>query len=107
VRPGGAYRIRFQTPDGGEHEVSGRYEEVDPPHRLAFSWAWHSTPERVSRVCIELRPVAGGTELHFRHERFFDQEARDNHERGWTGTLAKLERWLSCGSGPAGSGRRG
>ena len=107
VRAGGAYRIRFRTPDGEEHEVSGRYEEVDAPQRLAFSWAWHSTPERVSHVCIELRSVPGGTELHFLHERFFDLQARDNHERGWTGTFAKLERWLSSDSGPADSGRRG
>ena len=107
VRPGGAYRIRFRTPDGEEHEVGGRYEEVEAPRRLVFSWAWHSTPERVSRVCIELQPVPGGTELAFLHDRFFDQAARDNHERGWTGTLAKLERWLTSGSDCADSCRRG
>jgi hypothetical protein len=31
----------------------------------------------------------------FRHEQFFDEAARDGHERGWTGTLAKLERFLA------------
>jgi uncharacterized protein YndB with AHSA1/START domain len=107
VRVGGTYRIRFRTPDGEEHEVGGRYEEVEPPRRLVFSWAWHTTPERVSRVCVALRPVPGGTELDFLHERFFDRAARDNHERGWLGTLAKLERWLTSGSDCAGSGRRG
>ena len=107
VRVGGSYRIRFRTPDGEEHEVGGRYEEVEPPRRLAFSWAWHSTPERISRVCIQLRPVPGGTELEFVHERFFDQAARDNHQRGWAGTLAKLEEWLSGGTDRAGSCRPG
>ena len=106
ARPGGPYRIRFRTPDGEEHEVAGHYDEVEAPRRLAFTWAWHTTPERVSRVRIELRPVPGGTELDFLHERFFDEAARDNHERGWTGTLAKLERWLNSGSGSADSGRR-
>ena len=91
VREGGRYRIRFHTPDGEQHEVSGVYQEVVEHRRLCFSWAWQSTPERVSRVTIELRPVDGGTELDFVHDRFFDQAARDNHERGWTGTFAKLD----------------
>ena len=107
VRPGGRYRIRFRTPDGEQHEVGGVYETVEWGRELAFSWAWHSTPERVSRVRIRLQPVPGGTELQFLHDRFFDQAARDNHERGWTATLVKLEGWLTSGSGCAGSGRRG
>ena len=94
VRVGGAYRIRFRTPDGEEHGVSGTYHKVELHRRLSFSWAWQSTPERVSRVTIELRPVEGGTELAFVHDRFFDRAARDNHERGWTGTLAKLDALL-------------
>lgn len=94
VRVGGAYRIRFRTPDGEEHGVSGVYEEVIENRRLVFSWAWQSTPERVSRVAIELRAVEGGTELRFLHDRFFDQAARDNHERGWSGTFAKLDALL-------------
>lgn len=96
VRPGGRYRIRFHTQDGEEHEVSGIYEKVVAERRLVFSWAWRSTPERVSRVTLELRPVAEGTELDFRHERFFDAAARDGHQRGWTATLVKLEAWLQA-----------
>jgi uncharacterized protein YndB with AHSA1/START domain len=95
VRAGGRYLIAFHTQDGEEHEVSGEYQEVEINRRLSFTWAWKSTPDRVSRVMIELRPTAEGTELDFRHDRFFDQEARDNHERGWTGTFAKLESFLA------------
>lgn len=91
VREGGRYRIRFHTPDGEEHEVSGTYETVEPGRRLVFSWAWRSTPERVSRVTMTLRSVAEGTELDFRHERFFDEAARDGHRRGWTATFEKLD----------------
>lgn len=95
VRAGGRYRIAFRTRDGEEHEVSGEYQEVETNRRLSFTWAWKSTPERVSLVTIELRPTAQGTELDFRHDRFFDKQARDNHERGWTGTFAKLESFLA------------
>ena len=107
VRPGGNYRIRFRTPDGQEHEVGGTYEEVVPNERLAFTWAWHSTPERVSRVLLTLHPIAGGTELQVLHHRFVDAGARSNHERGWTATLANLARWLTSGSGSVDNGRRG
>jgi len=107
VRPGGRYRVRFHTPDGEQHEVSGVYEKVEPPHLLEFSWAWHSTPERVSRVRVQLRPVPGGTELELLQDRFFDQAARANHERGWTATLEKLGRCLTGGSDCPDSGRRG
>jgi uncharacterized protein YndB with AHSA1/START domain len=91
VCEGGRYHIRFSTADGEVHDVSGVYQEVLPHRRLSFSWAWKSTPERVSRVTIELKPVEGGTELELVHDRFFDQAARDNHERGWSGTVAKLD----------------
>jgi uncharacterized protein YndB with AHSA1/START domain len=94
VRVGGRYRIAFRTADGQAHDVSGEYHEVMPPRRLSFTWAWKSTPERVSLVTIELTPVAQGCEMDFRHERFFDEAARDAHERGWTGALAKLGRML-------------
>jgi uncharacterized protein YndB with AHSA1/START domain len=95
VRVGGRYRISFEG-DGGEyHEVGGVYREVVPNQRLVFSWAWHSTPERESLVTVQLKPDGAGTLLTFRHEQFFDQTARDNHERGWTELLGKLESYLA------------
>lgn len=32
--------------------------------------------------------------MRFRHEDFFDEAARDSHQKGWTGTLARLDRLL-------------
>jgi uncharacterized protein YndB with AHSA1/START domain len=75
--------------------VQGAYLEVVPPRRLVFTWTWpNSTPERESLVTIVLRAVAQGTALEFRHDRHFDEAVRDNHLRGWTGSLAKLGQWL-------------
>ena len=95
VRVGGRYRISFKGQDGEYHEVGGAYREVVPNERLVFSWAWHSTPERESLVTITLKPDGDATMLTLHHERFFDEKARDGHERGWTGTLEKLARYLS------------
>jgi len=95
VRVGGRFRLSFKTGDGEYHEVSGVYQEVVPDQRLVFSWAWHSTPERESLVAISLRADRDGTLLTLHHEQFFDQAARDGHERGWTGTLDTLEKYLA------------
>ena len=95
VRPGGRYTIAFRTPDGEEHRVSGAYDEVAAPRKLSFSWAWQSTPERVSFVTVTLHAEGRGTRMSLRHERFFDQAARDNHMRGWTMTIAKLDRVMA------------
>jgi uncharacterized protein YndB with AHSA1/START domain len=95
VRVGGRFRIGFKTGDGEYHEVGGVYREVVPNRRLVFSWAWHSTPERESLVSISLQPDGDGTLLTVHHEQFFDQAARDGHERGWTGTLDKLEKYFA------------
>lgn len=95
LRVGGNYRISFSSVQGEYHEVGGVYREVVPNERLVFSWAWHSTPERESQVTVALKPDGDATLLTFHHEQFFDQAARDNHERGWTELLAKLERYLA------------
>jgi uncharacterized protein YndB with AHSA1/START domain len=95
VRPGGRYRLRFKTEDGECHEVAGVYREVIPDSRLVFTWAWHSTPERQSLVTVTVVRDGEGTLLTLNHEQFFDETARDGHQRGWTGTLEKLDRYLS------------
>src|SRR5260370_26708823 len=63
-RVGGRFRVRFRTLDGREHEGSGEYLEVERPKRLAMTWRWMlgSGDPGVSRVEIDLRAVAGGTE---------------------------------------------
>jgi uncharacterized protein YndB with AHSA1/START domain len=95
VRVGGHFRISFKTANGEYHEVGGKYLEVTPNHRLVFSWAWHSTPERQSQVTVALREEGDVTLLTLTHDKFFDEAARDGHIRGWTGTLDKLERMFA------------
>jgi uncharacterized protein YndB with AHSA1/START domain len=96
VRAGGRYHVAFRTQDGEEHDVSGVYQEVIPHRKLSFTWAWKSTPDRVSLVTIELMPDGTGCELRFRHDRFFDQAAADSHRRGWTATFDKLDRFIEA-----------
>jgi uncharacterized protein YndB with AHSA1/START domain len=95
VRVGGRYAVNFFTEDGEEHYVSGVYREVVPNQRLMFTWAWRSTPERESLVTVLIRPDGDGSVLTLIHENFFDEAARDGHERGWSGCLDKLVRYLA------------
>jgi uncharacterized protein YndB with AHSA1/START domain len=94
LRVGGRYSISFEATDGEKFKVGGVYREVVPHERLVFSWAWHSTPERESLLTISLKPDGAGTLLTLHHEQFFDQAARDGHEKGWTELLGKLEQFL-------------
>jgi uncharacterized protein YndB with AHSA1/START domain len=96
LRVGGRYHIAFVTRDGERHDVSGVYREVEQTRKLVFSWAWRSTPERESLVSLLLEPDGDGTRLVFRHEQFFDETARDNHRRGWTGAFHRFERYLQA-----------
>jgi uncharacterized protein YndB with AHSA1/START domain len=94
LRVGGHYRIVTRLPDGGTNDVSGQYQEVVQNSRLVFTWAWASTPERVSRVSIEFVARDAGTTLCFVHDRFFDDQARANHERGWSSLFEQLDAFV-------------
>ena len=94
-RVGGQFNVIMRSVSGDEHNVSGAYHEVIPNEKLVFTWAWRSTPERESLVTVIFKPDGAGTALTLTHEQFFDEEARDAHKSGWSGSLDKLERY--CG----------
>jgi len=103
VRVGGRFRVVFGGADGKAHECAGVYKEVVPNRKLVFTWTWpNSTPERESLVTIIFREVPNGTELAFKHEQLFDEKVRDDHQRGWTGALGKLEGYLGFSIAPQG-----
>ncbi|MEW6598950.1 MAG: SRPBCC domain-containing protein [Pseudomonadota bacterium] len=92
---GGAYRVRFQTGDGQQHEAFGQVLDIDPPYRLTMSWAYAhgGEPEeagRTSRLEFVLRAIDGGTELTFTQTDLKNEVSRQNHEHGWAGAFAKL-----------------
>jgi uncharacterized protein YndB with AHSA1/START domain len=91
LRVGGRFRVQFWDPANEHHSVSGIYRELVPHRKLAFSWAWQSTPERESLVTIDLDPIDDGTMLTLTHEQFFSEQARDDHGRGWGMALDRLE----------------
>ncbi len=98
LRVGGRYTVVVHTEDGEEHYVSGVYREVVPNEKLVFTWAWRSTPERESLVTVHLKADGDHTIMTFIHEQFFDEQARDRHEHGWTGSFVKLANHIEAGA---------
>jgi uncharacterized protein YndB with AHSA1/START domain len=99
ARVGGAYRVHFRTLDGRDHEACGEFLELIPPRRIVMSWSWAFGGEleeggRISRVEIELTPIANGTELTFTHAGLRSEASEKSHAQGWTGAFDKLVRHL-------------
>ena len=93
VRVGGAYCIAMSGEAKGNCEravVSGVYTEVVPDVRLAFTWQTSKDPHGETRVTVEFRDTAEGTEITLTHTGFSTDEVAAQHEAGWLGCLDKL-----------------
>lgn len=95
LRVGGRYFIRMVMAND-EHYSSGVYREIVPNEKLVFTWAWKSTPERESLVTVTIKPDGDGSIMTLLHEQFFDEAARDNHNRGWTVIIDRLAQLLEA-----------
>lgn len=89
---GGEYRFDMKTPMGTA-SVAGRYVEIAPPDRIAFTWSWLDDEEWEpvdSLVVCEFKEVGQATELRLVHTGFPSLESRNRHQEGWCGSLDKL-----------------
>jgi uncharacterized protein YndB with AHSA1/START domain len=91
---GEPYRIEMQPPEGDAFHVGGEFREVDPPSRLAFTFAWEPPdPDDVENL-VELSLTERGesTEVRMRQEPFRTEARRELHRNGWSESFDKLER---------------
>jgi uncharacterized protein YndB with AHSA1/START domain len=83
ARPGGVFRCDIN----GENVASGEYLEVEPPHRVLFSWGWEGadsvTAPGSSRVEILLEPDGDGTSVRLIHSELPSADAAARHREGW------------------------
>lgn len=94
LRVGGEYQIDMHG-EGAVHVHTGKYLEIDRPNKLVFTWHSEGTGQQETVVTLEMKAAGEGTDFTLTHERFPSAESRDNHEKGWTAILAKLEGELS------------
>ena len=84
LRVGGAVRVVMRDPDKDvEYGGGGRYTEIEPPTRLAFTWIWDGDTRR-TLIEIDFEERDGVTAVRFTHRDLWDEEAFRSHEDGWT-----------------------
>ena len=96
LRVGGSVRVVMRNPDtGAEHGGGGRYTEIDPPRRLAFTWLWDEDRRR-TLIEIDFEEADGVTTVRFTHSDLWDEAAVRSHEGGWSRCFDNLERALAA-----------
>jgi uncharacterized protein YndB with AHSA1/START domain len=89
-RPGGGFRC-----EANEEAIAvGEYVELEPPHRLVFTWGWDGeesvTPPGSSRVEVRVAPDGDGTHLRLIHRDLPSAESAEKHGHGWRHYLDRL-----------------
>ena len=92
-RAGGRFTI-VDRRDGDDVEHTGEYVEIDRPRRLVFDFSVPKYSSAVSRVSIDLAPVAGGCLLTLTHDGI-PSEFVDGSRKGWTDLMVRLEEVLA------------
>jgi uncharacterized protein YndB with AHSA1/START domain len=97
LRVGGVVRVVMRDPHKAlEYGGGGRYTEIDPPDRLAFTWIWDGDTTR-QLIELDLEETASGvTTVRFTHSNLWDEEAVRSHEEGWGKAFDNLERTLEA-----------
>ncbi len=98
VQPGGRFHFVYtRRSDGGvELEVTGKYQVVDAPKQLVFSWIWSAHMPAAGTetlVSIELAENNGGTELTLTHSQIPDKHMEGALRQGWTQSLDSLAKF--------------
>ena len=97
-RVGGGYRIEMQPPDGEAFHLKGEFREVDPPARLAFTFAWAPPdPDDVeTEVGLSFSGQGDSTEVDLTQGAFKTEERLALHRAGWTESFDRLERLIAA-----------
>lgn len=96
ARVGGDFQITMHA-GGNDIPHHGTYKEISPHERLIFTW-FGPSPAEDSTVTLTFAPTADGTHVTLRHDRFINEESRDNHKNGWAGILTTLDSVLAPGA---------
>ncbi|MBR8641027.1 SRPBCC domain-containing protein [Streptomyces tuirus] len=98
LRPGGAYRIAMQPPEGELFYLVGEYIDVDPPVGLSYTFRWEEPdPEdRETVVTLSLHDTdIRRSELTLDQGDFATERRLALHEEGWVQGLGKLGEMLA------------
>ena len=90
-------RLRIDISDEGlDFYVSGTYLELDPPHKLSFTWSssiWDD-PTVQSIVTVTLQPHGESSTLMTISHVLLPGPVMEDYQRGWAAIAAQLESHL-------------
>src|SRR4051794_4066870 len=94
---GATYRIEMQPLGAEAFDLSGEFREVDPPHRLAFTFVYEQPdPDDVETLAtLTFADLGESTAVSFTQGPFKTEARRELHRQGWTESFDKLERLLN------------
>ncbi len=94
ARVGGRFSFVVRR-QGQEIDHIGRYEVIDRPRRLVFTWSIAPESVDAGRVVVEIAPDGTGCTLTLTHELAPEwADYKDRTQQGWTTMLGTLQRVL-------------
>jgi len=88
--PQGSFRVDINGRDVGR----GEYVQLDPPHRIVFTWGWESEESSVrpggSTVEVTLIPEGEGTRVRLAHSGLPSKDSQAGHRHGWDHYMPRL-----------------
>lgn len=101
LQVGGRWRFLMKGQNGDGFHHFGRFVEITPPHKLAFTWAseeqvegWRDENGDPTLVTVEFTPCPEGTKITVTHEKLTSDFARRALTGGWSGGLECLAGFL-------------
>lgn len=99
-RVGGKWRIGLRAANGNEEMwQSGIYREIEPPRKLAFTFAWEDmkggTPPNETLVTILFEDMGGKTPMTFKQFLFDTVSNRDGHRGGWNSAFDRFDEYVA------------
>lgn len=96
ARVGG--QLHFDLDDSGTPTtMTGRFLEIDRPHRLRFTWSistWRN-PTVESVVAVDFEPVGASQTLMLIEHSLLPPDVVDDHQTGWAQTFDQLAEFLN------------
>jgi uncharacterized protein YndB with AHSA1/START domain len=91
LRVGGDVRVVMHDPHRDvDYGGGGKYTEIDPPRRLAFTWYWDGNDTR-QLIELDFEEHDGATTVTFTHRDLWNEQAVREHEDGWSRCFDQLE----------------